>query len=117
MAHTFLQEHNTNQLPPEEWTPPPPTIYKLNIDGSFNHANGTVGIGGILHNDHGNLIQAFAFATVARSPLEAELQSLLRGTQLCVNRGVIDVLIKGDSFIIWNSLNSYEGYPWDLLKV
>ncbi|RWR84193.1 germin-like protein subfamily 1 member 17 [Cinnamomum micranthum f. kanehirae] len=86
MAHRFLHYQNNRLMPPKNWTPPPPAVHKSNIDWSFAYANGTAGIGGILRNEHGQLIQAFACAIVARWSLEAELQAFLRGIQMCVDQ-------------------------------
>lgn len=104
-------------LPPERWIPPPTAIHKLNVDGSFNLDTCMARIGGILRNDCGGLIQTFACATVTHSALEAELQALLRGLQLCAAHSIKEVIIEGDSFIIWNSLHFSEGFPWSLMRI
>lgn len=49
--------------------------------------------------------------------LEAELQALLRGLQLCAAHSIKEVIIEGDSFIIWNSLHFSEGFPWSLMRI
>ncbi|KAJ8620410.1 hypothetical protein MRB53_028939 [Persea americana] len=85
-------------MPPENWTAPPPPTHKLNVDGSFNNMNGTTGIGGIIHDNSGWLLLAFACAITAHSATDSEMQALLRGTQLCVENGLTDVIVEGDSF-------------------
>ncbi|RWR86046.1 hypothetical protein CKAN_01492800 [Cinnamomum micranthum f. kanehirae] len=46
MAHMVLQVQTIKNLPSEHWSPTPQDVHKLNIDGSFNHANGFAGIVG-----------------------------------------------------------------------
>lgn len=97
--------------------PLPHANYKLNIDGSYNPSTRTAGVGGILRDAGRKLILAFAAATQACSGLEAEMQALLRGIQMCKAKGVGNVLIEGDSIIIWNFLNSNEGFQWNLMNL
>lgn len=42
----------------EFWTPPPPTFLKLNSDASWNEATGTGGVGWVIRNSSGSLVQA-----------------------------------------------------------
>lgn len=63
--------------PAATWQPPPPNILKLNVDGSFYHHTNTLGIGGIIRDHQGSLIQAFTTTTVSESVVEAELQAIL----------------------------------------
>lgn len=103
--------------PLETWSAPPSTCHKLNIDRSFNQTFGTAGISGIIRDNQGELIQTFACATAAKSPLEAEMQAFLRGIQLCIGLGLTDIIIEGDLFIIWFSLQSNHGFPWNLIHL
>lgn len=36
---------------------------------------------------------------------------------MCQAQGMADVIIEGDSFIIWNSLHSTEGFSWPLMPL
>ncbi|KAJ8646846.1 hypothetical protein MRB53_008594 [Persea americana] len=49
--------------------------------------------------------EAFASAAVANSTLEAELTASLRGVRICLELSICDVIIEGDSLIIWNNLH------------
>lgn len=117
VATSLFHNSRRRPSPPETWSAPPPSVHKLNIDGSFNPISGTAGIGGIIRDHHGDLIQAFSYATAAKSPLEAEMQAFLRGLQLCLGLGLTDIIIEGDSFIIWSSLHSAHGFHWNLIHL
>ena len=84
---------------------------------SFNHQTNTSGIGGIIRDHQGTSIQASATATVAASTLETELQAILRGARMCLDLNISDIIIEGDSFIIWNNINSKSGMPWKLMPL
>ncbi|KAJ8642144.1 hypothetical protein MRB53_018838 [Persea americana] len=86
-------------MPPQVWTTTP-QHYKLNVDGSFHTSNGTAGIGRIIRDSCGRLLLAFASATTTNSAIEAEMLALLRGTQPCVENGLTEDIVEGDSFII-----------------
>lgn len=117
IAGTILNCPNNRSLPPATWSPPPANTHKLNVDGSFNPNARTAGIGGILRDAQGTIVQGFAAKIIAASPLEAELHALLRGIQVCNSTGVREVIIKGDSFIIWDSMSKDEGVPWTLMPL
>lgn len=110
MVSTLLTTKNRHSIPPEIWTTPPPGTYKLNVYGSFNIANGTTGIGGIVRDCKGRLLQAFACAITANSAVEAEMKALLGGIQLCLQNELTDVIVEGGSFLIWNSITSNIGF-------
>ena len=99
------------------WEPLPPNIPKPNVDGSFNPQTNTSGIGGVLRDHQGPLIQAFATTAHANSTLEAKLQAIPRGAKMCLDLSLIEVIIEGDSFIIWNNINCDSGMPWRLMNL
>lgn len=117
VVRTLLNTRMNIFTPPEHWTAPPPLTHKQKVDGSFHNINGTAGIEGIIRNSSGRLLLAFACAITTNLALEAKMQALLRGTQLCVANGFTDVIVEGDSCIIWNSLNSTPGVPWSLIHL
>lgn len=45
------------------------------------------------------------------------MQAFLRGLQLCLGLGLTDIIIEGDSFIIWSSLHSAHGFHWNLIHL
>ncbi|KAH0660311.1 hypothetical protein KY289_029059 [Solanum tuberosum] len=87
------------------WKTPPCTRYKLNTDGSALHNPGKIGGGGILRDDQGSIVYAFAVPFGEGTNNQAEVQavcfgcySLLEDTQ-CVHtyreaNGTADLLAK-----------------------
>ena len=43
---------------PTSWTPPPPTSYKINVDGAIFVANKSVGVGILIRDEYGRLVGA-----------------------------------------------------------
>lgn len=80
-------------LPPHIWLPPPPLSVKFNFDGSLNPLAAHTGIGGIIRNSSGHLITAFAGKVKAAHSIEAELQALLLGIEICIELGHRDVIL------------------------
>ncbi|KAJ8615688.1 hypothetical protein MRB53_035060 [Persea americana] len=103
MVSTLLTTKNRHPIPPENWTAPPPGTHKLNVDGSFHIANGTAGMGGIIHDCRGRLVQAFACAITANSAIEAEMKALLRGIQLCVQNNLTNAIVEVHISAIYHS--------------
>lgn len=102
-------------IPADIWQRPPTNLYKCSVDGSFNSQSKTSGIGGIVRDHNGTLIQAFASATSAGSAIEAEIQALMRGAHLCLEMGIQEVIFEGDSSLVCHSLTSDLGIPWKLM--
>ncbi|KAH0655393.1 hypothetical protein KY285_030275 [Solanum tuberosum] len=57
------------------WKTPPPSRYKLNMDGSALHNPGKIGGGGILRDDHGVIIFAFAIPLGEGTNNQAEVSN------------------------------------------
>ena len=92
----------------EVWGPPPQDRYKLNFNGSFHHQNQLAGIWGI--------VVAFFVAIEAHKALEADNKAIICGVQFFVDLNLSNVLIEGDSYIIWNTLHTGGTVSWHLIK-
>ncbi|KAK4376718.1 hypothetical protein RND71_003014 [Anisodus tanguticus] len=78
------------------WRKPPDKWYKLNIDGSFHHANQSGGIGGVFRDSNGDWITEFSGVSPENSPLHAELQALHTGLQIAHQRQLFPLEIEMD---------------------
>jgi len=63
-ALNYLGEYQSSQAVkimqttkcPASWTPPPPTSYKINVDGAIFVANKSVGVGILIRDEYGRLV-------------------------------------------------------------
>ncbi|KAL0928315.1 hypothetical protein M5K25_000189 [Dendrobium thyrsiflorum] len=90
------------------WHKPPVSIFKLNVDGSVR--NDGFGCGGIIRDDKGNLVVAFAEPLPTCSVVKAELFAILKGIKLCFSRDIYNIWIEVDAistihFLMQNSSN------------
>ncbi|XP_042964633.1 uncharacterized protein LOC122298853 [Carya illinoinensis] len=81
--------------------PPPIGSLKLNVDDAIFHDQQRAGIGAILRDEKGEVL----FATRKKEndvsdPIEIELLVILRGVQLCIHRGINNLVIESDSLIM-----------------
>ncbi|KAL0909402.1 hypothetical protein M5K25_020266 [Dendrobium thyrsiflorum] len=90
------------------WHKPPVSIFKLNVDGSVR--NDGFGCGGIIRDEKGNLVVAFAEPLPTCSVVKAELFAILKGIKLCFSRDIYNIWIEVDAistihFLMQNSSN------------
>lgn len=82
------------------WTAPEAGFIKLNFDGAFDCSARLAGAGGVMRNEEGHLILAFAEAVRAPHPPEAELKVLFQGVKLAKTIGITKQILEGDSLIL-----------------
>lgn len=68
-----------------KWDPPPPGWHKLNIDGAFHKNPGMAGIGGVIRDDNGEFVPAFAKNIGSASNNQAELWVLKQSLQMVID--------------------------------
>ena len=91
------------------WTPPPSGYIKLNTDGGWAVGSGTRGIGGVVRDEHGLLVGAFAKPIHAFiSPLATELLALRVGLDFVKCLGNAPVLVETDSIEAARLVNDSE---------
>ncbi|XP_035545929.1 uncharacterized protein LOC118348419 [Juglans regia] len=79
--------------------------FELNTDGSSLGNPGASGIGGVIRNDQGRLVQGFASPIGFGSNNKAKLFALLTGLRLCKSLHILNVIVEVDSLVIiswWN---------------
>ncbi|KAE8705232.1 hypothetical protein F3Y22_tig00110429pilonHSYRG00268 [Hibiscus syriacus] len=59
------------------WYPPPKELLKFNVDGAVWGSFGLAGIGGILRDHKGNILDKFSKVAGLLDPSSAELQAIL----------------------------------------
>lgn len=92
------------------WTAPPPTVFKLNTDGSL--LNRSIGGGMIIRDSHGGLVAARSVYFGAGTSFEAEARALLHGLRLCHSLDLSSVIVESDSKALVDSLSGCTALPW-----
>lgn len=102
LAHVILLLGLAPDLLPDSWLPPIGHHVKLNFDGSFNSVVEHAGIGGIIRNAFGHLLTVFASKVKANHSIEAKLQTLLTGVDLCIRWAFFQSSWKGIASFWWS---------------
>lgn len=92
----------------------------MTFDGSFNYANSTAGIGGIMRDRTGTLVMAYANRLAVHQPLAAEMQAFLQGLKLLPTLSPLPppgIIFKDDAFNIINRLSAQNIMPWKLMSM
>ncbi|XP_055826390.1 uncharacterized protein LOC129894767 [Solanum dulcamara] len=98
------------------WIRPPPSIVKLNTDGSALDNPGKIGAGGILRDHKGNLIYAFATPLGHGTNNQAEVQAATMGILWCLQHGYSRVVLEVDSKLLTMWLKQDIKPSWSIHK-
>ena len=94
------------------WVKPSANWFKLNTDGASRGNPGIAGAGGILRNHQGQVIFAFHKSLGVTSNINAELQALQTGLELCLHHGVQNIWIEVDATAIISLIASTRSCHW-----
>lgn len=104
--------------PPDIWLTPPSNYVKCNFVGSYNPFKQSAGIGGIIYSSAGTPLGAYTRKIMAGHSLEAVLQALIKGIEICREMGLQCIKMEGDCLILAESLKMrvgiYHGSSWSL---
>ncbi|OMO93815.1 hypothetical protein COLO4_16656 [Corchorus olitorius] len=89
------------QKPPHEWI-------KVNSDGAFSSHSGKAGIGVVVRNSDGEVLDAFGKSVVARDALMAEALVMREGAKLAVAANHEKVIFEVDSAILFADVNNKD---------
>ncbi|KAH6788014.1 hypothetical protein C2S52_007566 [Perilla frutescens var. hirtella] len=82
-----------------KWKPPPAGVFKLNTDASIT------GIGGLIRNHMGNVLEAFALKShKCTDVITTEALACLRGIQMAKDLGVQNLIVEVDNLELANAL-------------
>ncbi|CAL2227337.1 unnamed protein product [Prunus armeniaca] len=79
------------------WSPPPTSVYKINIDASWVSCTLQAGLGVVVRNSAGIFMGGCCVTRLASSAIEAEAHATLKGIKLAVERGFPNVVFESDS--------------------
>nr|XP_023920968.1 uncharacterized protein LOC112032440 [Quercus suber] len=87
------------------WKPPPPGVFKVNVDGALFSKTKQAGVGVLVRDEEGNVIAALA--RKLECPLGAlamEAKALEIGVSFVEEVGLRDVVFEGDSLLVINAV-------------
>jgi len=121
-ASNYLMEYRTavaqNILAPSlprldaTWRPPKGGHFKINVDGVVFSKQKAVGIGVVIRDDEGRLEAALSKKIPVRmGALEVEAKAFETGLLFAKDVGVRDVILEGDSLVVFNALCNISTPP------
>ncbi|MQL86196.1 hypothetical protein Taro_018726 [Colocasia esculenta] len=100
------------------WFTPLSGRLKLNVDGAFKSTSGEAGGGGIVPDQNGNMLCAFAHAYHGlNSSLAAEALAMRDGISMCCRNGISKVMIETDSHNLVQIMTAQQACQWDLVCI
>nr|POF11716.1 hypothetical protein CFP56_49253 [Quercus suber] len=107
---------DSNAVRPEivqvTWTPPPPSVLKINVDGALSKPSCSTGIRVVIWDDARIIVAALSkHFHVSLGPLEVEAKSFEAGLQLAWDLGLQNVALEGDSLVIVHALCGQSNPP------
>ncbi|XP_042972830.1 uncharacterized protein LOC122304638 [Carya illinoinensis] len=93
----------------QSWKPPAWPFYKVNFDVAFDQASGRMGIGVVIGDSEGELMECLiAPKKHVPSVFQAESYALHRVMELCIELGLSQVCFEGDAKVVIDAVNSKE---------
>ncbi|XP_050248967.1 uncharacterized protein LOC126696240 [Quercus robur] len=87
------------------WLPPQANWFKINVDGDVFASQKAVGLGVIIRDDRGRVEAAMSKKVLdLLGALETEAKAFEAGLLLARDIGIQDVILEGDSLVIYNAL-------------
>ena len=94
------------------WSPPPPTLVKVNVDDATTKRQNIAGVGSVIRNELGRVVAAMCRKIPAPlGPLEVEAKAFEAGLQLARDMGFQDIILEGDSLILVRALCGLSSPP------
>ena len=96
------------------WSPPPPGVFKINVDGASSDLDGTSSIGVIIRDCYGKTFAALCKPLQSHFPAElTEVLALEQGILLAQDLQLTHVMIESDASNVINAVNdSALGTPF-----
>ena len=103
---------------PVFWSPPPPSLYKVNVDAATLKDIGATGIGVVIRDSLGKVAAVLCKKLDASlGPLEAESKALEASILFVQCSGCSAVVLEGDSLILINALAGSSPSPSGVASV
>lgn len=100
-----------------KWAAPPLGSCKFNVDGAARGKPGPAGIGGVLHDDRGNMLAAFSESVGSMESNEIELRAIRRALQISSRFRRGKLIIESDSTNAISWANNRKFPLWRLIGI
>lgn len=112
----YVAAMDSNAVKPEivnvTWTPPSPSVLKINVDGALSKPSSFAGIGVVIQDDAGRLVATLCkHFHVPLGPIEVEAKVFEVGLQLAWDLGFQNVVLEGDSLVMVCALCGLSNPP------
>lgn len=97
-----------------KWSPPPFPSFKLQFDGASKGNPGRSGIGVIIFYHSSKIIKAVGKYIGYGTNNVAEFQALSFGLDLALSLNIKDIVIEGDSMLVFQAVASKKCLSWHL---
>ncbi|XP_059064421.1 uncharacterized protein LOC131856596 [Cryptomeria japonica] len=97
-----------------KWSPPNQGWLNLNFDGASRGNPGATGIGYVIRDHKGREVDRIAMPIPPNTNNIAEFKALQLGLTDCLNHGVRNIIIEGDSAIAINAIKTKSTPNWRL---
>ncbi|MED6181435.1 hypothetical protein PIB30_118602 [Stylosanthes scabra] len=84
------------------WLPPQDNHMQINTDGSFDPSRNNAACGGIIRDHMGRFVKAFSHNIGCCSIMQAELWGILKGIEIAVANGFLNIVVDSDSSMAIN---------------
>lgn len=92
---------------PSRWIPPPTGWIKINCDAALDLHSGSAGLGIIIRDEVGRVIECAAIKKPAIQSIPTlEAMAIYEGLRMSKNLGAINILVESDAEVVINKLNS-----------
>jgi len=100
------------------WSPPQNGHFKINVDGAVFSKLKAVGVAVVIRDDKGRLKAALCRKIIAPiGAVEAEAKAFEAGLLFAKDVGVWDVILEGDSLVVYNALCNISPPPSSIASV
>ncbi|XP_050290016.1 uncharacterized protein LOC126728194 [Quercus robur] len=100
------------------WTPPRDGLFKINVDGAVFLKQKAVGVGVVIRDSEGRLEAALSKKIpLPLGAVEVEAKAVEVGLLFAKDVGVRDVVLEGDSTVVYNALCNYSRAPSSIAVV
>ncbi|XP_042954585.1 uncharacterized protein LOC122290995 [Carya illinoinensis] len=106
--HSPSQPKTSSRLS-SKWIAPPPNVFKVNLDAAIDRVNSKLGIGVAVRDSEG-LFVATLCSSMDLDPdlLLGEVVAARRATSFCVELGLADFILEGDSLVVVQAVQHSE---------